>query len=202
MTRAMIGLALLIAGCGVGEAGNDEPPPTLDQGPADSLVIPMFPKARPGRLTTRGAGPFDVDGSWAAWAGRCSDGSIVQLLAQGEAFGAAILVAPPDSGAATGAYPLSSETEGIPDPHTARFGLQLYPHGADYVFETVEGEVVLEQLDQHVSGRLTARMRERMRFQNLALAAVFEDVSIRPLDDEWCQVVVAEPDTGAALESR
>lgn len=200
---------VMLLGCGGGvgsEGGGDEAVgmDVVEQGveepdEVDTVPPPMpdFPQPRGGRLTTATSGDFEYEltGSWNAWAGRCPASPLVQLIAQGTGFGTAVLIATPDSGNAAGAYEVTAGSSGRPEPFQARVGVQEYPERQSFVFNAVDGEVVIERLNSRLSGRLAVRLQERTLLDTVPFAAVFHDIEMRALEDEWCQIPEDQRDT-------
>ncbi len=202
MMRRWVWVLVMLLGCGDGaesEEGADEAAGTEvvegaleEQEEVDTLPLPMpdLPEPRDGRLTTAIAGDFEygLTGSWEAWAGRCDARSLVQLIAQGTGFGTVVLIATPDSGNPAGSYEVTAGTSGVPQPFEARVGVQEYPERQSFVFHAVGGEVIVDSLNSRMYGRLTARIRERTHRDTVPFAAVFHDIEVRALEDEWCQI--------------
>ncbi len=211
MRRGAWVLALLLA-CGGGSESAEEDGTSVsdsldvsEQSMADSLQqtdtlpppLPEFPEPRDGHFTTAITGEFEfgLTGSWEAWSGRCGDGPLVQLVARGQGFGAIVLITTPDSGSATGSYEVIPGVSGLPEPFQARVGVQEYPERRSYVFDAMEGEVVVDSLSERLYGRLTARLRGRNSRDTVPFAAVFHDIEVRALEDEWCRIPEEEADT-------
>jgi hypothetical protein len=170
---------------------------TLQQ--TDTLPPPMpeFPEPREGHLTTAITGDheFELTGSWEAWAGRCGAGPLVQLVARGQGFGTIVLLTTPDSGSPVGSYEVKPGVRGLPESFEARIGVQEYPERRSYVFDAVEGEVVVDSLSERLYGRLIARLRGRNRSDTVPFAGVFHNIEVRELEDEWCQTHQEEADS-------
>ncbi len=123
MIRLTVGVFLLLVACREAEVVPDTEPATPDSGIADTafvefgapdtVIMPEVPAVSFGRLAMTTASvaneQYVLSGSWDAWAGRCEDPRLVQLIAQGEGFGFALVLAPADSVPADSLLPRAAD---------------------------------------------------------------------------------------------
>lgn len=156
------------------------------------LAMPEFPRQVPGVMAIRidaHSSQYRVGGDWPAAAWRCSDPTVVAVSAIREGLGAIVLLGPPESGPDSVVYEVVTGTAEVPDPGTARVGLQILGAALqDYGLRGYEGTVEVEWVDSLVRGRFGIRMRESSFLDTILVAGAFDAV-VRDGTEEACQFV-------------
>ncbi|MFQ6045093.1 MAG: hypothetical protein ACE5PT_01870 [Gemmatimonadales bacterium] len=193
--RTVVALAFLfyLSACGSGaEPVGEEPGIELERelreaAREDSISVPSYPEARAGRLVMVSDGSLAVEGSWKPTAGLCDEPRSLQLIAQSENFGVIIVVELPDTGAVAGNYAMVSVEEDSVPGINARLGIQVLADGGAFAYQVTEGELVIERLDDRVTGRLAGMALEVALGAKVGLAGVFDDIPVTLLPDDQCR---------------
>jgi hypothetical protein len=191
-------VALGLLGCG---ATVEEPAATEETQDTVAVTVsrptmPEVPPAPVGHLALMTASRSDqylVDGQWKAYVDRCESAGIAQVLAQTEGYGIAVLLPWDSSG------PLSLPVMAVNDTtlpeESVRVVVQIYPEDRAYVLKAIDGTADLEISAGSITGRFTVTLVESTYRDTVLGAGSFESLPVRMVGDEYCQPLLARPDT-------
>jgi hypothetical protein len=200
--------AMLLLACGTAErtpqadstaVASDED--SLDAAVAAELPpMPAYPPAEAGKLVVTMAGAMDLARAWPAKAGRCSQPSMVLLIAEEPGGGASILLELPASGDLTGEYPVRLvDSTGVVQAPASQVGLQFYGTRTADAYQASTGVVEVSDLtDRRLSGRLAVTVRHLATNQLVQVTGAFQRVDIEALPLDWCAQAAASRDSLAA----
>jgi len=189
-------LICTIAGCGDPPASEVEVPPSRHvSGTQRSLEqlppTPDYPQASDGYLVAVSDGDFVLDGKKRATAGVCSEQRILELYAEDETGGTAVMVQFPQ-GDAVGEYPIVLPDSALGDERSARIGVQVFEDRDAFGFQAIVGTVVVTSLGQRLSGHFASTVRDIQTNVLTRYVGVFTGIPVDILDRDYCDILRPE----------
>ena len=201
-------LAVLAVACGGQIAQESEEPSDTDAGGTRLTVeelppMPPYPAARSGRLVTQSAGGYDIHGAWRTQAGLCDTIGIMEIYAGQPGLGTALVLRIPE-GDPIGDYPVVAAAADLPAAPAALIAVQVFEDPEALGFQAYHGLLELTELDEKVSGRFTATLREIGQDLLTHYVGVFERIQVEPLGADYCRALrdsTLAPDSAAASDT-
>jgi len=165
---------------------------TLDELPP----MPDYPNAARGSLAVVSSGDNVIDHEWDAEVGICEGAFLIELYAEDETSGSAIVLQYPD-GEPTGTYPIVGSDSVTIDERAARVGAQVFEESQAFAFQAIEGTVEVLSLGEVISGRFASTLREVQSQVLTRYVGTFRDVKIAELSADYCQGLRPEPEPPA-----
>jgi len=162
--------------------------------------MPGYPNAARGTLTVVRAGDYVIDHEWDADVGSCGDAFLIELYAEDETSGSAIVLQYPD-GEPTGVYPIVQSDSASIDERVALIGVQVFEEDQAFGFQAIEGTLEVVSLGEVISGRFASTIKEVQSEVLTRYVGTFRDVEIAELSADYCQGLRPEPELpdGAAV---
>jgi hypothetical protein len=190
--RALALLALVVACNEQPELLNEIPRvPDTDRTRLTAAQLPprpSYPRPRSGKLVTISAGDYDIHGSWSTHAGICDQQGVLEIYAGPQGLGTALMLRM-QSEDRLGEYPVVPAAAQFPSAPVALIAVQIFDEPDGLGFQAYDGTLELTELGDEASGRFTSTLREINLDILTHYVGVFENLPVRPLAAEYCQVL-------------
>jgi len=153
--------------------------------------MPDYPQASDGYLVAVSDGDFVLDGKRRATAGVCREQGILELYAEDETGGTAVMVQFPE-GDAVGEYPIVLPDSALGDERSARIGVQVFEDRDAFGFQAFVGTVVLTSLGERLSGHFASAVRDLQTNVLTRYVGVFTGIPVDALDRDYCDILRPE----------
>lgn len=178
---AMLGAALA---CGTKKPAPPKrpaaPPPSHSTAP--DTVMPGYPAPRDGSLVLVSAGLTPLGSETVARAGRCRSPSVLQVTGETDAGGTLLLINLPDSGPATGGYPIVAVDTAAPGARAARLGIET----RTAAFRAQQGTLELDRFGARVAGRFKVIVGRLPEGERVKVAGTFAGLTVDTLSSAYC----------------
>jgi hypothetical protein len=156
--------------------------------------MPDYPHASDGQLVVVSDGDFILDGKRRAVAGLCPEQRILELYAEDEAGGTAVMAQFPQ-GVAVGDYPIVLPDSAAVDERSARIGVQVFEERDAFGFQAFIGTLEVLSLGKRLSGRFASTVRDLQTDILTRYVGVFTDIPVETFDQDYCNTLRPEEDS-------
>jgi hypothetical protein len=163
--------------------------------------MPDYPNAARGNLTVVSSGDYVIDHEWDADVGSCEGAFVMELYAEDETSGSAIVLHYPD-GEPTGVYPIVQSDSVTIDERIALVGVQVFEERQAFGFQAIEGTLEVLSLGEVISGRFASTIKEVQSEVLTRYVGTFRDVKIAELSADYCRGLRLEPEPPPAPRDR
>jgi len=153
--------------------------------------MPGYPDSQDGKLVVISDGDFSINRAWAAEAGFCDGGVLLELYAEGDSSGTVIVLQHPDNDV-IGDYAVVLADSVNPEERAARIGAQVFEGGDAFGLEAIMGSLEVTEVGDRISGRFTSTIRELDSRVLTRYVGVFSNVPMNLLSEDYCRQLYPE----------
>jgi hypothetical protein len=181
--------AALLSACGAETVSEDEEiviPDRRNRLTVEQLpAMPEYPVAEQGHLVAVSAGDFTMEGSWPAQVGVCEPAGPLELYTDDLRQGTAVVLHFAEH-RVEGTYAVLSPDSAVGQERVAHIGVQLYRDRQAFAFRAIDGQLVVSDFGDHLSGRFATTIRETQNEILTRYVGVFTELPVERLTVDYC----------------